>query len=539
MYRKIRTVKQRRRGSDLFIENVIEPWPIRYRTPALTVYPELADLWFYNKNCGFGPEDFSSGSNVRAWFKCDRGPDHIYQRRIADITLAIKKRRTLGCPYCSCRLPSVTNSLRSLFPEIANEYMTDKNMRPPEQVVGHSARRAWFQCSQCKHEWQAQVCARTSNQSGCPRCNRGVTTDLRDYPKALKQFDRRRNKDVDPYALPWHAKVHWKCKKGPDHVWISTFNRGTHERCPFCLGARPSKKNNLTLAPTLASQFHPTRNKKLKPEDIPLGSARRIWWKCSAGKDHIWQAKVSTRMAAGKISDCPFCQNVYVSKTNSLAGLFPKIAREWHPSKNGNLSARDVQAGSETKVWFRCLKNSDHEWQSSIVSRTKKRTRCPYCHKRGGRRGTDTNNLTMVPALASQFHKTRNKPLKPENICLHSSKLIWWQCSASKDHVWQAKVGSRTGKGKIWGCPFCANKYTSKTNSLEALFPEIALQWHPQKNGGLTPRDVVPGSHRKAWFKCQKDSSHEWETTIRYRTKRGYGCPMCHKTSEGRHSAAS
>lgn len=56
--------------------------------------------------------------------------------------------------------------------------------------------------------------------------------------------------------------------------------------------------------------------------------------------------------------------------------------------------------------------------------------------------------------------------------------------------------------------------------------PELAAQWHPTRNGDLTPDMVTAESHRKIWWlgKC----GHEWSATIESRT-RGMGCPFCHK----------
>ena len=56
--------------------------------------------------------------------------------------------------------------------------------------------------------------------------------------------------------------------------------------------------------------------------------------------------------------------------------------------------------------------------------------------------------------------------------------------------------------------------------------PELAAQWHPTKNGNLTPDMVAAESHRKIWWlgKC----GHEWSATIDSRT-RGMGCPFCHE----------
>jgi hypothetical protein len=59
---------------------------------------------------------------------------------------------------------------------------------------------------------------------------------------------------------------------------------------------------------------------------------------------------------------------------------------------------------------------------------------------------------------------------------------------------------------------------------LQTINPELAKQWHPKKNGRLTPQDVTPNSDKKAWWIC--GSGHEWKATISNRN-RGRGCPYC------------
>jgi hypothetical protein len=61
---------------------------------------------------------------------------------------------------------------------------------------------------------------------------------------------------------------------------------------------------------------------------------------------------------------------------NCLATRFPKIAAEWHSTKNGNLPPFDVSYGSNRKVWWICKKG--HEWQSAITYRSSG-CGCPYC----------------------------------------------------------------------------------------------------------------------------------------------------------------
>lgn len=61
--------------------------------------------------------------------------------------------------------------------------------------------------------------------------------------------------------------------------------------------------------------------------------------------------------------------------------------------------------------------------------------------------------------------------------------------------------------------------------SLAKADPEIASQWHPTKNGSVTPADVRPNSFKKRWWKCNK--GHEFEATPVYRTRMYRQCIGC------------
>ncbi len=54
------------------------------------------------------------------------------------------------------------------------------------------------------------------------------------------------------------------------------------------------------------------------------------------------------------------------------------------------------------------------------------------------------------------------------------------------------------------GCAICSNYKVVKSNSLATLNPELASEWHPTKNGDLTPEKVMPGSGKNVWWKCNK-----------------------------------
>jgi len=65
-------------------------------------------------------------------------------------------------------------------------------------------------------------------------------------------------------------------------------------------------------------------------------------------------------------------------KGKSLAEVNPELAKQWHSTKNGNLTPFDVSAGSHNKVWWKCSKGDDHEWEASIKSRNNGNG-CPIC----------------------------------------------------------------------------------------------------------------------------------------------------------------
>ena len=53
----------------------------------------------------------------------------------------------------------------------------------------------------------------------------------------------------------------------------------------------------------------------------------------------------------------------------------------------------------------------------------------------------------------------------------------------------------------------------------------LAREWHPVKNGALTPKDIARASGRSVWWRCIQ--GHDWEAPVYSRTIGGNGCPYC------------
>ena len=136
---------------------------------------------------------------------------------------------------------------------------------------------------------------------------------------------------------------------------------------------------------------------------------------------------------------------------------------------------------------------------------------------------TDENRLTLrCPQLIAEWDTERNAPLKPVDVSYASNKYVWWLCSKCH-YSWRAKVSNRGVLNR--GCPCCASKkLVAGINDLATRNPELAKEWHPTKNGELTPSMVMLGTARKVWWLCPK--GHSYLASVLHRGH-GTNCPKC------------
>lgn len=283
------------------------------------------------------------------------------------------------------------------------------------------------------------------------------------------------------------------------------------------------KKSNILAIkhPELIDEWHPTKNGDLTPFDISSGSHKKVWWQCSINPKHEWQTCVKYRSEG---SGCGYCSGKYTTEDNCLATNNPLLASEWHPTKNGKLTPLDVQPFSHSKVWWKCKNDPKHEWSSSVGSRSRGNG-CGYCC---GKIVSKENSLaTINPLLASEWHPSKNGKVTPFDVTANSNKKIWWSCLKDPEHEWETTISSRN-KGN--GCGYCSGRHVTKENSLLELNPQLASEWHPTKNGKLTPEEITSKSGKKVWWQCPDVKEHEWMSSVANREK-GSGCPNCKPTT--------
>lgn len=201
----------------------------------------------------------------------------------------------------------------------------------------------------------------------------------------LIEWDDKKNAPLTPETVYFgsNKKVWWRCEKG--HEWEASIkSRAAGRGCPYCANKKVLAGYNdlLTLRPDIAVDWHPTLNGDLLPTMVTEHSGQSVWWCCELG--HAYQARINSR--TGKGSGCPYCTGRKVlAGFNDLATVHPDLARQWHPTLNGDLKPTDVTSGMANNVWWICAEG--HVWQARIFSRAgKNKTGCPVCAGKTKRR---------------------------------------------------------------------------------------------------------------------------------------------------------
>lgn len=168
-----------------------------------------------------------------------------------------------------------------------------------------------------------------------------------------------------------------RCAKG--HVWQARINDRAeyHRGCPYCAGKLACKGETdlATTHPSVAAEWHPTKNGSITPEDVTAGSDKSYWWKCELG--HEWRAGVENRALKG--NKCPYCSGKKAwPGFNDLATEYPQLMKEWYYEYNQGVDPSRIRVHSKKRAYWRCPEG--HIWDTYIFNRTsRKPSGCPIC----------------------------------------------------------------------------------------------------------------------------------------------------------------
>lgn len=276
------------------------------------------------------------------------------------------------------------------------------------------------------------------------------------YAKLLSEFHPTKNGELklSDFKPMSNKKVFWKCFKTihNDHEWEALISgRFLGQGCSCCAGRTVVLSNCLmTTHPELCEQWDYVKNGELTPFMVISGSGKMVHWKCDVAEDHEWEDTINHRTRG---RNCSCCRGLKVVLSNCFATTHIELAKQFHPTKNGNLTPYDFVAGTHTVVWWHCTNTdaTDHDWPASVNSRTNisKSNGCSCC---AGFTIVLSNCIeTTHPDDAQKWHPTKNGSITPRNVTHGSNKKAWWQCSEC-NHEWYCRINDKTNGSD---CPKC------------------------------------------------------------------------------------
>ena len=90
---------------------------VKYEESIEYLFPESKKLWDYEKNYPLTPSQFSKGSDMQIWIKCNNG--HSWKRKLSHLFRTIKnKNHIMKCPHCN--IPNSNNKMIEINGKLYN-----------------------------------------------------------------------------------------------------------------------------------------------------------------------------------------------------------------------------------------------------------------------------------------------------------------------------------------------------------------------------------------------------------------------------------
>lgn len=495
-----------------------------------TTNPSLLKEWDYEKNGELNPTNVMRGSHTEVFWKCSVC-GYSWKSRIdkrAGRNDIIKKK----CPVCEYNEELLSKNksliLKKSVPgvndletwcifndrkELLEEWDYEKNNLSPSELTNASRKKVYWKC-QKGHTWFSEIISRTKQGNGCPYCsNHKVWSGFNDlattHPYLLSKWDYQKNTDIDPTQIMagTRRKIYWIGECG--HRWTSSALNMAYrgDGCPVCSGRYLEsgvndfetwcKENNRQ---DLLDEWDFAKN-ELKPNECHPHVKKKVWWICMKG--HSFFQSIGSR--TGSNIGCPKC-------SSERQTSFPEYAILYYLNEKGIYAEHSYKKlGYELDIFIPEKKigiefDGSHWHKNKIEQDLRKNKRCQEDGIKLYRLRIDIPSLndTSIDYCCTERKKEEAIQIMLQNIIGESFDINF---NRDNNRINQLRV------------------FQEKENSVSIKFPEIAIEWHPIKNGKLTPDMFSYGSGQKVWWlgKC----GHEWQASLQGRCSHNEGCPFC------------
>jgi very-short-patch-repair endonuclease len=347
-------------------------------TPNKTIkvlFPELVKQWHPTKNGDLKPEHFAQSSNKKIWWFCSKG--HEWKTRIV--------QRTIGrnCPKCSFQSSKpefrILSELETLFKKVDSRYKfkeVEIDIFIKDINVGIEYDGSYYHKNKESRDRKKNNFL-NRHSIKLIRVRKTPLKKLNNYDIVVQE-DELNKKDLNRIV----NTIYNFCNKEQKilinkYLKHKSFINNKLYRKYLSYFPKPIPQKSLSsFNIKFLNEWNYKKNFPLKPEFFSKGSNEKVWWLCS--KKHEWQMPIKSRTRHGKEQNCPYCSGHKIDEKNNLKFLMPSLAKEWHPTKNGDLKPEHFSKHSNKKVWWLCSKG--HEWGSTISNRSNGNN-CYACYK--------------------------------------------------------------------------------------------------------------------------------------------------------------
>ena len=394
--------------------------------------------------------------------------------------------------------------------KVTHEYFLQKlsvknpDIEPLEKYKGSSV-NIMCRCKNCGYEWSVRPGNLLSGK-GCPPCaiKRNAARQTKSQADFLTELAvNNPNVDALQEYRNMNTNILFRCRKcqyewhaKPGHVLKG-------HGCPVCGGSM--RKDNDTFLEQLAKI-----NPMIEPLEPYINARNKILCRCNYCKNE-WPA-TPDKLLQG--NGCPNCD-----KRNKTS--FPEQAIFFYLQKAyPDALDRYCLPNSKTEIdIFIPSLNVGIEYDGVYWHKSKEdREAQKYqkCQEHGITLYRMRESTKIIDGIADAII-IRHKPYNFETLDSALVELF-------------GMVGVHISVNTFKDSASIREQFYTEliSNSLAALYPEVAKEWHTEKNGAITPSMVSYGSNVQYWWKCST-CQREWFAAVADRTTGGKGCSKCAK----------
>lgn len=411
-----------------------------------TTNPELAKEWDYEKNYPLKPNELINAGNKKMWWICPSG--HRYAQTISS------RKRGRGCPLCaygthtSFPEQALYYYLKDFYPDIINN---DRHLIVELDIFIPSKNIAI--------EYDGYYAHNNKNIKDLKKNKICDDNNIVLYRIREDKLNKLNDSSIDIYCKQNDiVSLEQAIKKLASLLNIELDVNITRDSIKIkeLYDNYKKSKNIISVRPELADEWNYKKNGNILPENVYANSSQKFWWKCAKG--HEWLASPNKRVSSKR--NCPYCAHQIVEfGVNDLKTMYPELAKEWHPTKNGNILPENVNAKTNKKYWW--IGSCGHEWDSAVSSRIKG-IGCPICSNQRVQKGVN-DLFTINPDLLTEWDYEKNNVM-PDSLTIGSGLKVWWKCREC-GFSWRNSPSVR----KKSGCPNCSKKIISQKLSKKVM----------------------------------------------------------------------